>query len=56
MILQVHDELVLELPQEELEGVTQLVLEKMQSAYKLDVPLVANAEHGANWLEMQSIT
>jgi DNA polymerase-1 len=53
MILQVHDELVLEVPEAELERVTPLVVEVMESAYKLDTPLVADAKVGDNWGEME---
>jgi DNA polymerase-1 len=55
MILQVHDELVLEVPEAELEATTKLVLDTMQSAYQLRVPLVANAAVGKNWLEMEDV-
>jgi DNA polymerase-1 len=55
MILQVHDELVLEVPENELVTVTELVIETMQNAYPLRVPIVANAEVGKNWLEMEAV-
>jgi DNA polymerase-1 len=55
MILQVHDELVLEVPSAQLQEVARLVVTTMEGAYKLDVPLVANAEYGANWLEMNAV-
>jgi DNA polymerase-1 len=53
MILQVHDELVLEVPDDELPHVVPLVVEVMESAFTLDVPLVAEASVGSNWAEMQ---
>ncbi len=53
MILQVHDELVLEVPQEELPVVTPLVREMMESAYPLRVPLKVDLSVGANWGEMK---
>lgn len=53
MILQVHDELVLEVPQEELPVVTPLVREMMESAYPLRVPLKVDFSVGANWGEMK---
>lgn len=53
MTLQVHDELVFEVPQEQLEEVATWVIAIMQDAYRLDVPLIANAEYGQNWLDMQ---
>ena len=53
MILQVHDELVFDVPKEELEQVKALVLEGMQSAMKLpnDVPVIAESGSGTNWLD-----
>jgi DNA polymerase-1 len=53
MMLQVHDELVLEVPENELDKTARLVLDVMQDAYKLKVPLVANAEVGKNWRDME---
>ena len=53
MLLQVHDELVLEVPDAELDTVTPLVVETMESAYKLDAPLKVDAKVGLNWLEME---
>jgi len=55
MILQVHDELVLEVPQQELEAAAQLVRQVMESAYKLDIPLLTEARSGINWGSMQVI-
>jgi DNA polymerase-1 len=54
MLLQVHDELLLELPREEVEAVRPLVVEIMCDAYELDAPLRVEAETGANWLELKS--
>jgi DNA polymerase-1 len=51
MILQVHDELVFEVPKGELEVVKPLVMEEMENAMKLNVPLKADADAGQNWLE-----
>ena len=51
MILQVHDELVFEVPKEELKVVKPLVIEEMENALKLDVPIKADAGAGQNWLE-----
>ncbi|MBI3957863.1 MAG: DNA polymerase I [Chloroflexi bacterium] len=53
MLLQVHDELVLEMPETEREAVTGLVREVMESAYTLDIPLKVDAEVGPNWYEME---
>ncbi|MBX3061664.1 MAG: DNA polymerase I [Anaerolineae bacterium] len=52
LILQVHDELVLEVPDDEIEAVGKLVIEEMQSAVELKVPLKAEANVGKNWAEM----
>lgn len=51
LVLQVHDELVLEVPQEELEAVRQLVEHCMSDAATLAVPLLVEAGVGKNWLE-----
>ena len=51
MILQVHDELNFSVYPEEKERVETIVLEEMQHAYTLNVPLVADCGFGTNWLE-----
>ena len=51
MILQVHDELNFSVLPEEKERVERIVLEEMQHAYPLSVPLVADSGWGVNWLE-----
>lgn len=51
MILQVHDELNFSVIPEEKEKVQRIVLEEMQNAYPLNVPLVADCGWGTNWLE-----
>ncbi|MFZ1752720.1 MAG: DNA polymerase I [Caldilineaceae bacterium] len=53
MLLQVHDELVVEMPAAEREAVTALVVEVMESAYKLDIPLKVDADVGPNWYDME---
>jgi DNA polymerase-1 len=53
MILQVHDELVLEVAEDLLPETRDLVVTVMESAYKLDAPLKANAQVGTNWRDMQ---
>ena len=55
MILQVHDELVLEVPKDELDQVTPLVIETMEGAYDLDAPLKVDAKVGQDWLEMAPV-
>lgn len=51
MLLQVHDELVFEVPDNELETMKQLVPEMMEKAINLDVPLRADVSCGRNWYE-----
>lgn len=55
MILQVHDEVVLEVPEHDLQTVADVVVDTMQNAYSLVVPLVANASYGPNWRDMDDI-
>jgi DNA polymerase-1 len=51
LLLQVHDELLLEVPDEELDEVRATVLARMEGAVELSVPLVADAGVGRNWYE-----
>ena len=51
MILQVHDELVLEVVEADLDTVSGMVKDTMENAMALDVPLVVDVGVGANWLE-----
>lgn len=51
MILQVHDELNFSVPRTELEQVRHLVVEEMERAFQMRVPLVAECGEGTNWLE-----
>lgn len=51
MILQVHDELNFSVPRDEKELMQRLVIEEMQAAVALHVPLIADAGWGSNWLE-----
>jgi DNA polymerase-1 len=53
MLLQVHDELVLEVPEKEMDEVRSLVIDIMSEAYPLDVPLKVDASTGKNWLELK---
>jgi DNA polymerase-1 len=49
MLLQVHDELVFEVPEDEIEPTAELISGVMSQAAHLDVPLVVDIGHGANW-------
>ncbi len=51
MILQVHDELVFDVPKNELEQLQEIVRKEMEGAYPLSVPLTVDIGYGANWLE-----
>jgi len=51
MILQVHDELVFEVPDAEVDQLESLVRDRMESVYALEVPLVVEAGLGSNWRE-----
>jgi DNA polymerase-1 len=51
MLLQVHDELVFECPSENATEFSQIIKKEMENAMQLDVPIVANAGIGDNWLE-----
>jgi DNA polymerase-1 len=53
MLLQVHDELVLEVPEEEVRAVESLVIDTMSNALPLDVPLKVETSSGTNWLELK---
>jgi DNA polymerase-1 len=51
MLLTVHDELVFEVPPDELKEVTGLVKDIMEGVWELSVPLKVNIAHGKNWDE-----
>jgi DNA polymerase-1 len=53
MLLQVHDELIFEVPPDEVEFMTQLVRDRMSSAIKLDVPVKVDIKSGPNWGAME---
>ena len=53
MLLQIHDELVFEVPAEERDQLTALVTDEMSSAAKLAVPLKVDSKFGANWAECE---
>jgi DNA polymerase-1 len=49
LLLQIHDELVLETPEEEIQPLAELVVEEMNRAYQISVPLQVDVEVGINW-------
>ena len=51
MLLQVHDELVFDVPKTEVDSLSAMVKEEMENAFKLEVPLVVDIGIGNNWLE-----
>ena len=51
MLLQVHDELIFNVLNDELDVVKQIVKQIMENTYKLEVPLVVDIEYGSNWYE-----
>lgn len=55
MTLQVHDELVFEVPMDELDIMKKLVKEEMEGAVKLSVPVEVSVQCGKNWLEMAEL-
>jgi len=52
MLIQVHDEVLLDCPKDELKEVQQCVEQELEGAMKLSVPLVVNSESGKNWMEL----
>lgn len=53
MILQVHDELIFDVFEDELEEVMSLVKEKMENCIKMDVPLIVDGNYAKNWCELK---
>ena len=51
MVLQVHDELVFDVHRDEEAELTEMIVDKMENAYKMNVPLTVEVGTGANWLE-----
>lgn len=51
MLLQVHDELLFEVPEDEAETITPVIKKEMEEVYRLDVPLKVDINHGRNWGE-----
>jgi DNA polymerase-1 len=55
MVLQVHDELVFDVPESEIEAVALLVREMMESSVQLEVPLEVELKAGRDWYDMTSV-
>jgi len=55
MIIQIHDELVFNVPDRELKGFAALVKDNMENVLKLDVPIRVSMKKGLNWLEMEEV-
>ncbi|MFZ3373720.1 MAG: DNA polymerase I [Desulfitobacteriaceae bacterium] len=55
ILLQVHDELLLQVAPAELEAVRQMVRDKMENAFKLSVPLTVDCKVGPNWYDLQPL-
>lgn len=51
MVLQIHDELLLEVPSEEIERVEEILKREMEKVIKLNVPLIVECNYGKNWLD-----
>ena len=51
MILQIHDELLFEVPKDEIDIIKSLVKKEMENAMDLIVPLKVDCDYGKNWLE-----
>jgi len=51
MVLQIHDELLLEVPQEEISQVRDILVSEMQGVIKLNVPLTVECNYGSDWLQ-----
>ena len=51
IVLQVHDEMMIEAPKEEAEEVKQIIKKEMESAIVLNVPLIADVSEADNWYE-----
>jgi DNA polymerase-1 len=54
-MLQVHDELVVELPRDAVDATARILRDEMSAAYALDVPLIVDVRVGTNWDEMTRI-
>jgi DNA polymerase-1 len=55
MLLQIHDELVFDVPADQVESLAKVVREEMEHALAVDVPLVVDLSVGDNWLDLESL-
>jgi DNA polymerase-1 len=55
MLLQVHDDLVFEVPEKSLTAAAELVRQEMENAIKLSVPVLVSVKAGPNWKEMEKL-
>ena len=55
MLIQVHDELIFQVPKEELDESTKIIITQMESAMKLKVPIYVDTKTGPNWGELEDI-
>ena len=55
MLLQVHDELLFEVPEDETADIARLAKKEMEGVYDLKVPIVAAVKVGKNWRDMEGV-
>ena len=55
LLLQIHDELVFEVPAAKCTALVEMVRHEMEAALELDIPLVVDVSIGDNWLEMEGV-
>jgi DNA polymerase-1 len=55
LIMQIHDELVFDLPKDELKAVSQIVKRNMEQGIKLSVPIEVNLQYGKNWAKLEDV-
>ena len=54
ILLQVHDELIIEAHKTEIDAVSKILKENMENAFELNVPLIADVHEGTNWYEAKA--
>ena len=55
MIMQIHDELIFDVPKEEADEVSTAIKDIVEKSLKLDVPIKVNIKQGINWGQMQEV-